>query len=76
VRPHARARSSKSLKKPRRSEVSLLKDGALLDVGAGIALIPLEMVDIAEINEMAGVDGVGDGTDGGLGEAAGPNVDL
>jgi len=72
--PHACARSSKSSKKSKRSDVSLLKYGALLDVGVGIVLIPLEMADMAGVDGMAGVGSAGGGIDGGLGKVTGLNV--
>jgi hypothetical protein len=64
VRPHAKARSSKSSKKSKRSEVSPLKDGALFDVGAGIALIPFETTDMTGFDDMVTVDDDGGETAG------------
>lgn len=63
MRPHAWAKSSKSSKKSSNSEVSPLKDGALFDVGAGIALIPFEMADMIGFDDEVAVGNGGGGID-------------
>jgi hypothetical protein len=70
VNAHNVAKSSNNLRNSRRSAVSPLKEGALLEPGPGIALMPLLVFDM--VRELLDEGGVCTGSEGRISKGNGP----